>query len=86
MCLTKQAPIPLGALVRGSDHAASDLTRDLRSVAMEAARQWGLTHCSATAGHDAEKFGQGAAVAFLAALRALNEGFEPCPESRSGSA
>lgn len=80
------SPIACGALVRGSEHAAPDLARDLRGVAMEAARQWGLTHCSAADGHDPEKFGRGAALTFLTALRNLNAGFEPCPEFRRGSA
>lgn len=66
--------IPAGALVRSSFPDDSDLGRDLREVAKEAARQWG--------GHNApgsapETFGKGVAQVYLVSLAAINAGFAP---------
>lgn len=71
------APIPRSALVAGSGGCQLELTRDLREIAANAAREW--AHANAVAnplGAPAE-FGTKVAQVYLAALRELNAGFGP---------
>lgn len=73
-------PIPRSALVAGSDGCQPELTRDLREIAANAAREW--AHASAVAnplGAPAE-FGTKVAQVYLAALRELDAGFGQAPK------
>lgn len=71
------APIHRSALVAGSGGCQPELTRDLREIAANAAREW--AHANAVAnplGAPAE-FGTKVAQVYLAALRELDAGFGP---------
>ena len=80
------APISRSALVAGGGARGSqpELIRDLRAVAMEAAAIW--SRAMAPSNSDPEEFGRKVALAYLAALRELNAGFEPGSECPAGRA
>ncbi|WP_404299812.1 hypothetical protein [Alicycliphilus denitrificans] len=76
------APIPRSALVAGAGCCQPELTRDLRTVAMDAASQWTRTQAISGKGIDGspEEFGAAVARVYLAALRELEAGFGPAPK------
>ena len=83
---TDPGPIPRSALVCGSPHAESELVRDLRAVAMDAACQWTRARSSESSARTPEEFGDAAARVYLAALNKLNAGFAPDSECPGGRA
>lgn len=70
------APIERTALVVGGVYGSpTEVARDLRAVAMEAAGTW--SRAMASSHSDPNEFGRKVALAYLAALRELNAGFVP---------
>lgn len=76
--------IARSALVAGGGARGSqpELIRDLRAVAMEAASTW--SRAMASSHSDPNEFGRKVALAYLAALRELNAGFEPGTPNSEG--